>query len=474
MEMDWTRRCAACVAAMTAALFAAALALARAWLTRLSGWGDAALLAGAFALLYGGMLALYARAAKPAVERLAFAGAFLALAMLARLSLLDYVTGDYDLFLSQWVRVFREKGAAALAESVGDYNLLYQYLLLLIARLPMSDLYLIKLFTVGFDCALALVMSATAALLCGERARTGALLAAFALPTAVLGGACWGQCDSVYVFFVILSLYWLKTGKGARSACALAVAFAFKLQTIFFFPVVLLALIHREYKPRHALCFLAAYLLTLLPALCAGRSLGSALAIYVNQSVGQYGERLSFNAPNLYLFFPMLELSSSQEFTWMRYIAGVDQSATNPYLSEYLMGGLQSAALAACALLTVLVVCYWLAHAREITPDMTLTFALFWAVFLPFVMPKIHDRYFFMADMLGVLYAARRRDRRFVPVLIVGASALSYLAFLTRQRPVDERWLALMMLLALLAVGRDLLGEMRAQRARLQRGGEAA
>ena len=50
----------------------------------------------------------------------------------------------------------------------------------------------------------------------------------------------------------------------------LSLAFAFKLQTIFFFPVVLLALIHGEYKPRHALVFAATYLVTMLPALIAG------------------------------------------------------------------------------------------------------------------------------------------------------------------------------------------------------------
>ena len=56
------------------------------------------------------------------------------------------------------------------------------------------------------------------------------------------------------------------------------------------------------------------------------------------------------------------------------------------------------------------------------TGSMTLDMALFFAIFLPFVMPKIHERYFFMADMLSILYAARRGDRRFVPLLVIGVS----------------------------------------------------
>ena len=158
----------------------------------------------------------------------------------------------------------------------------------------------------------------------------------------------------------------------------------------------------------------------------------------------------------------------------MRYIKGIDSKGTSPYLTEELMPALQNAALYACIVLTLLVVIYWLLHAREITPDMTLEFALFFAIFLPFVMPKIHERYFFLADMLSVLVAARRADRRFMPLLVVGASLMSYVPYLMRQRPIDERFLALAMLAALVIVARDLLVQMRAHRAALAKGGAQA
>lgn len=151
----------------------------------------------------------------------------------------------------------------------------------------------------------------------------------------------------------------------------------------------------------------------------------------------------------------------------MRYIPGIDAKGTNEYLTEALMPALQHAALYACVILTLIAVIYWLIHYREMTPDMTLELALFFAIFLPFVMPKIHERYFFMADMLSVLYAAKRSDRRFMPLLVVGASLMSYIPYLTRQRPLDERWLALMMFAALVIVTRDLLAGMRRNRAAL-------
>lgn len=475
METGRQGRAYAACGGMTLAVFLALAAYMLRMLTHVSGAGEAFALSALFSLVYGGTLFLFARLERPGMGRLFFTGVFVAVTMLARVSMLDFVTADYDSFLSGWTQMFREGGFSTLGgENVGDYNLLYQYALLLISKVPLYDLYLIKFLTVIFDYALALAMMRAAGHFAGEKSSLPVFLIVTALPTTLLDGACWGQCDSVYVFFIVLSLYMLDTGRPTRSAVFLAVAFAFKLQTIFFFPVVLLGLIHGSYKPRHALAFFGAYLVTMVPALIAGRPFFDALSVYANQSMGQYYDRLTYNAPNLYLFFPMLGFSNSQEFTWMRYIEGVDKDAVNAYLHADLMPALQTAALYACILLTLIAVIYWLIHHREVTPPMTLCFALFFAIFLPFVMPKIHERYFYLADMLSILYAARRADRRFVPLLVVGASLVSYLPYLTRQRPVDERVAALMMLAALVLVARDLLVQMRQNRAALAKKGESA
>ena len=165
------------------------------------------------------------------------------------------------------------------------------------------------------------------------------------------------------------------------------------------------------------------------------------------------------------MFFPMMEFSTGQPFKWMRYIPGLDMD---------LFPDLQHAALYACVALVLVAVIYWLMHYQEITPDMMLDFAVFCAIFLPFVMPKMHERYFFLADVLSVLYAARYSRRRFLPILVSGASLTSYASYLMRQVPIDQRVSALMMLAGLVIVGYDLLTNMRANRARLAKGGEAA
>ena len=327
--MKENRRAAVTCGLMTLMLFAALAVYMRARLEYAGTWGQTLSLAALFTLVAGGAMALVARLQKPERGALLLSCTVIALTMLARVSMLDYQTADYNAFLSGWVKVFREGGFYTLGENVGDYNLLYQYVMLMIAKTPLHDLYLIKFFTVIFDYALALAMMQAAGYFAGKKAALPVMLIVCALPTTLIDGACWGQCDTVYVFLIVMSLYWMKTKKPVGAAVMLSLAFAFKLQTIFFFPVVLLALIHGEYKPRHALVFAATYLVTMLPALIAGRSFADAVSVYANQSMGQYYERLFYNAPNLYTFFPLRESANRQEFTWLRYLSGIDGEAKN-------------------------------------------------------------------------------------------------------------------------------------------------
>ena len=474
MKKQERLRSLAIAGGMTLALFAAQAVFMNSFLLHVNGAAQAAGLSALFALVYGGVMGAFVLREKPDMRLLLFAGAFVAVTMMARVSMLDFETADYRSFLKGWLDAFRTGGFRMLAGNVGDYNLIYQYFLLLITKVPLFELYLIKFISVVFDYALAFVMMLAAERFGGEKAKLPVFFVTMILPTVLVDGACWGQCDAVYVFFIVLSLYLLATDRPMRSAAALAVAFAFKLQTIFFFPVVLLGLLHKKYRLRDALVFAAAYVTTMIPALIAGKPFIEAISVYASQSMGQYYDRLTYGAPNLYMFFPMMDFSVGQPFKWLRYLPGIDSKAQNPYINPDLFPDLQHAALYACVILTLILVVYWLMHWREITPDMMLDVAVFFAIFLPFVMPKMHERYFFLADILSVLYAAKYARRRFLPLLVVGASLTSYCSYLMRQVPVDQRVSALMMLAALVIVSHDLLARMRANRAQLAKGGEAA
>jgi len=82
-------------------------------------------------------------------------------------------------------------------------------------------------------------------------------------------------------------------------------------------------------------------------------------------------------------------------------------------------------------------------------------------ILVPYFLPAMHERYFFLADVLSVV-AAFYVPRRLwpVPLLVQFASAFSYVPFLAGRRgveaiPVDFWILALAMLLALALVLRE-------------------
>ena len=205
---------------MTLVLFALQAVLMGAKLTYAGTLLQTLALSALFALVYGVSMLVFDHLEKPRMGTLLFVGAFAAVAMLARVSMLDFVTADYNSFLSGWLDIFRLGGFRKLAENVGDYNLIYQYFLLLITKINLHDLYLIKLISVAFDYALALLMMRAAGQFGGERAKLPAMLLMLVLPTVLLDGACWGQCDSVYVFFIVLSLHLLATDRPVGSAAS--------------------------------------------------------------------------------------------------------------------------------------------------------------------------------------------------------------------------------------------------------------
>ena len=132
----------------------------------------------------------------------------IALTLLLRVLLLEHVTLDYENFLHKWTEHFRRFGGfAALKDPVGNYNVPYLYILAFLSYLPFPDLYGIKLFSILFDILLAWGGLRLAGLLTSEKsAPLVAFSALLLLPTVVLNGSAWGQCDSIWTAFCVHAL----------------------------------------------------------------------------------------------------------------------------------------------------------------------------------------------------------------------------------------------------------------------------
>lgn len=83
--------------------------------------------------------------------------------------------------------------------------------------------------------------------------------------------------------------------------------------------------------------------------------------------------------------------------------------------------------------------------------------AIFSVLIVPFFLPKMHERYFFPADIIAIVFAFYFPKFWYTPVVIGMASLLSYLPFLYGITPISLAWLALLPLALIAVLGWQLL-----------------
>ncbi len=431
-----------------------------------SSWAERKIYILMFAGLFiGAMAACLLLRRKMDWPRFLFVAALMMVALLIRIAVFNQVTADYSNFLSNWVKTFRLEGTKALAKEVGDYNLPYQYILLLISKVNLNPMYLIKFVSVMFDFALAILAMCTVERFISKDHGHVVLAVLLLLPTYWFNGAFWAQCDTIYCFFVLACVYAMLVDRPVLSVTLLTIAFSFKIQTIFFFPIVLLALWGKKYKLRHALVFVGVYLISLAPALLCGRSLVSALSIYIRQT-GQYNDRLTFNAANIYQFMPFGELGSQPVYmAILKYIPGVSPTQVNEWYTLETIKYLLSALVPYAGILVLGAVYYLFNRRKWVNMNQIWRLSLAFTLLIPMVLPKMHDRYFALAELFAVLYAIRYPKRWYIPVMVTFSSFMSYLPFLARERPLDLRIAATIMVAATGLVLYDVMHELRTAKA---------
>ena len=327
----------------------------------------------------------------------------IALAMGFRAAVFDYETLDYLNFLARWVEFFRQNGGfQALRYSIGNYNIPYLYFLAFFSQLPMDDLYLIKLLSTLSDVLLAW----SVLLFCSRLTRSAPrLLASFFttlfLPTVFLNSAVWGQCDSLYVAPLLLGVYCALSDRPWTSVILASIAFGFKLQAVFILPVYAVFLMTGKLRWKHLAAFPAAYLVLVLPAVCLGRPLWETVTLYFGQT-GSIGNGLNYNSPSVFAVFTDIKNQSA--------------AATAAII------------LAFFYMLNLLAVSW--VNRRRLNDRAILALCLLFAIGIPFLLPHMHERYFYGADILSLALAFSVPVYAPTALLVQFASLLGYHAYL--------------------------------------------
>jgi Gpi18-like mannosyltransferase len=345
------------------------------------------------------------------------------LAFVARVRFLPFQSGDYHEFLHGWFTELQNGGGlAAIGKNVGDYMPPYFYLLALLTYLPVPDLYLIKMLSFAGDVVMACFVMRIVRRKYPEFWGEIAYAVVLFLPSVILNSAAWGQCDSIYTAALLACVCYVMEDRQYAAVAAFSIAFVFKLQAVFLAPFLLLMLLRRKIQWRSLLVFPAVYLAAILPAALMGRSFTDLLTVYFRQA-RQYN-LVSMYLPNLSVWYPK----------------------ETPVPAGHLIALL-------AVLLTLAAVLFFRRLDFDLTDGMAVSLALLSVLFVPYILPYMHERYYYPADILSVIFAFYFPEKFYVPVITVLSSTYVVCHNLYNTHFVHIKILSVMMLFCLLWVG---------------------
>lgn len=359
-----------------------------------------------------------------------------------RINGIEFQSIDMIKCLYKWFEELKVNGGLnALALNIGDYNMPYMTIMALLTYLPISPLVSIKAISIIFDFLLAISCVSLLKELLKDKynEKLGLLVYSIIilLPTVILNSSYWGQCDSIYATFIIISLIYLIREKYLMSFILLGISFAFKLQFIFILPLYVLYFLAKRKLPIHYFLIIPIVNLVMcLPSVAFGKNIIDCMKIYFNQT-GEYNNKISLNFPGIYNFF-----YDTEEFS-------NEIPLPNEYLSKIMIFIL--------GLIFVSLALYVIIKKIKFDNNLIIEVALWSVMISTFLLPYMHDRYMFMADILSVIYCILNgRKKIYVPICVSLCSLYTYIAFLNRVSIIDIKFISIINCLVLLLLTRSM------------------
>lgn len=370
------------------------------------------------------------------------------ISIVVRTTLIDFVSGDMSACLQPWFHQLKNNGGLlALKLDIGNYNAPYLTILALLTYIQQEPILLIKMVSIVFDyiCAFA-VMKIVYSIFEDNKNKDFFALIAYSvilfLPTVILNSACWGQADSIYSAFILLSISYLIDEKYFKSFVFLGISFAFKLQFMFVLPLYVLVYLSRKKFPIYYFLIIPLVnAIMCLPAIIFGKSIESCINVYINQT-SEYDAFLSMNFPGIYnIFFP-----TSNNYVY----------ATNEYMSK----------VGVLVTMFIFAVMAFMVFYKKIkfNRQQIIEFGLWSVMIATFLLPHMHDRYLFVGDILSILYFIYNRDKIYVPIGITLISMYGYTGFLFGRSVVPIEYVSFMYLIIITIVTKDIYNKYFAEK----------
>lgn len=353
-------------------------------------------------------------------------------AFLLRWQMIEFQTADFYAYVNAWIQeLSRYPGLSGLGENIGEYNVPYMFFLAILPYTPFNYLYAVKIFSIIFDYLGAIAAVKIVAHIGSKKLFTKTGLAVYSAillsPCVFLDSAYWGQCDSIYFAMLLFCLYYMLKEKYAVSMIFFGISLSFKLQAVFFLPVILIYYFaSRKMSIKYILCIPAAYLVMILPAIFAGRGFKDTLLIYFSQT--ELYAYMTLSCPNLYNIFPDVDY----------------------YMFKNVAIFLTLSVLGVGAAL-------FISNKKEMTKKDLLLLSLWVFQVCIFFLPAMHERYAFGLCILSLIWAFAYHKDWIVAVGLNYITLRSFVPYLTQTEIPDMRVLSIGSLLLLILTTYRLL-----------------
>jgi Gpi18-like mannosyltransferase len=297
-----------------------------------------------------------------------------------------------------------------------DYSPIYLFFVNLLSMIPKGEMITVSGYTYSVNWITALktcyfvfdLFNALAIYLIIHHATrskgkaTAGFLIMTALPIQFINSAIWGQADCIYTCFLLYSLYFALRGKSNLSFLMFGFALANKLQAVFLAPFLVYMILYRKIKFSSIIFTPIAVLSSFIPAYVCGASFTQPFTFYEKQFTGYTS--LTSECPT---FWQLFAFRNSRVETVRPGVV---------YMALLFIG--------------VLFAIIWLRKVEN-TKENLLNIAAFLACATVFFLPYMHDRYFYLVDILVVLYAVSSGRRYSLIPLMQIASGMAYYKYIS-------------------------------------------
>lgn len=258
----------------------------------------------------------------------------------------------------------------------------------------------IKLISVVFDFFAAWAMYKILAFkFPGKDTKWIGFFALLFLPTVFIESGMWGQSDIIYTGFLLWTLYFLLKSQNFRAILFFSIAFSFKMQAAFFAPIFVILFFRKKFPFYLFFVFPVVYFISVVPAWLAGGPLKDLLLMYFSQ-FETYGS-LSMRAPNLYLF-----INPGDYFKQIVYVG-----------------------MAITFVIVLLYILFRMFKNKDVSMESICLDAALFTYFIPFLLPKMHERYFFTGGIFLLLLAFLNHKLIWAVVLAQASSLMAYIPY---------------------------------------------